>query len=68
MNMRFFKGILGQVTDVFLIDLDQAQALTVEFVQASLTNEDLPVPREPVSKTLFAGFPEMKFCVLSRIS
>ena len=47
---------VGQVDQVALVDLDQAQALARAYLLSSaLTSDDLPVPRAPVSSTLLAG-------------
>ncbi len=48
---------VGQVHQVGLVDLDQAQPARRELVQHALISELLPVPRAPVSSTLLAPRP-----------
>ena len=49
---------VGQIDQVVLVDLDQAQALRPHnWFRQALISDDLPVPRAPVSSTLLAGRP-----------
>lgn len=48
---------LGQVDEITLVDLDDAQALVGKFVEQGLDQRRLARPRAPVSNTLFACRP-----------